>query len=100
MAFRAFKKIAQATFEASKAQDNNEQFSNQFRNNPLLDGVRITNVTVITSTVSVAHRLGRQPLGYIITKQSADARIWLTSWNDRFLVLDSSATVVIDLWVF
>ena len=100
MAFRAFKKIAQSGMEASKFQDNADQFNNQFRNNPLLDGRLIEDVRVTTTRASIEHKLGRTPIGYIIVKQNADARVWYTSINDLFLVLDSSATVTIDLWVF
>lgn len=100
MAFRAFKKLAQKDFSTGKMQDNSEQFNNQFRAIPFLDGRLIEDVVVTTSTVSIEHKLGREPLGYIITKQNADARIWYTSINELFLVLDSSATVTIDVWVF
>jgi hypothetical protein len=102
MAFRAFKKLAQTTFEAAKAQDNNRQFNDQFKNNPLLDGVRLQNITIGTgaSGTQIAHKLERKPLGYIIIRQNADARIWWLSWNDRFLVLRSSASVNVDIWVF
>lgn len=100
MAFRAFKKLGQKDFATSKMQDNSEQFNNQFFKNPLLDGRLIKDVEVTTSTVSIEHKLGRVPIGYLITKQNADARVWYTSITELFLVLDSSATVTIDLWVF
>lgn len=100
MAFRSFKKLGQKDYLASKLQDNSEQFNNQFRAVPFLNGVRLTDIVVTTSTISVEHKLGREPLGYLILKQNADARVWYTSINELFLVLDSSATVTIDLWVF
>ena len=100
MAFKAFKKIAQKDFPTSKMQDNSEQFNNQLQRVPFLNGNRIQSQTITTSTVRVEHKLGREPLGYIITSQSADARIWKVSQDELFLTLDASASVVIDLWVF
>lgn len=100
MSIKAFKKIAQSTYQSARAQDNNEQFNNQFKNIPFLSGRMIENITVTTSTTIVDHKLGRSPLGYIITSQNADARIWITGWNTLNITFDSSSTVKINVWVF
>lgn len=100
MSIKAFKKIAQSTYQSARAQDNNEQFNNQFKDIPFLSGRRVQDIIVTTSTVKVDHKLGRMPLGYIILKQNADARIWYTAINDIQITFDSSATVTIDVWVF
>ena len=100
MTFKAFKKIAQQDYTSTKLQDNTEQFNNQLSNVPFLNGNRLTGIVVTTSEISIPHKLGRMPLGYIIIKQNASAIIWYTLIDEKFLRLDSSATVTIDLWVF
>lgn len=67
---------------------------------PLLDGVLKSDQSVTTSTATIKHGLGRRPLGWLILTKDANADVWETSRSNTDLVLDSSATVTVDLWVF
>ena len=67
---------------------------------PLLDGVLKSDVEVTTSQATLRHGLGRRPLGWILVTKDANANVWEVSRNDTELVLDSSATVTVDVWVF
>ena len=75
------------------------EFVNQFKNNPSLNGIHFTEIEINT-TLSLSHKLNRIPLGYIVTKKSADTNIWDTAIDDKTISLVSSVSVVIDLWVF
>ena len=68
--------------------------------NPIVDYQIIKEQTILTSTTKVFHNLGRVPKGYIITKQNASAIIYYTEITDKFIILDSSATVKIDLYIY
>ena len=67
---------------------------------PFLWGEVITEVAISTSTTEVFHRLGRQPVGWVLLDNTADSRIWRVSWDKSVIVLDTSATTIITLWVF
>ncbi len=66
----------------------------------ILDGRLIRDVVLTTTELQVAHRLAKVPTGYIVTKRSANATVFGTSLTNRFLNLTSSASVIVDLWVF
>lgn len=66
----------------------------------ILNGRLIEDVVVTTSTVTVDHGLNRVLKGWIVVKKNADRRVWQTSITSTQLVLDSSATVTVSLWVF
>lgn len=68
--------------------------------NPIVDYQIIKEQTILTTTTKVFHNLGRFPKGYIITKQNASAIVYYTQITDTFIILDSSATVKIDLYIY
>lgn len=100
MVLKAFKKIAQDAYNTDKLQSNSEQNFNQIGKVPFMTGNRLTSVAIVTTTTKVEHKLGRNPLGYIITKQDANSVIWQVSQDDLFITFDCSSNVTIDLWVF
>lgn len=77
-----------------------KSYLQQFDDLSFLNGVFVNNVTVTTSSTSIDHKLGRQPIGWIITDKNALADVYRVSWNDRVIILDSSATVTLNMWVF
>lgn len=73
---------------------------------PLLDGVLVEHVALPAGVFSdVGHGLLRAPMGWILTSLSAAAVIWedveyTGQDRTRFLRLQASAPVVVNLWVF
>ena len=97
---KRFVPIESKEFETQRLNDNIRDFADQLKSNPLLDGRLIEGVVVTTSGIDVEHKLSRDIQGWIVTDKNADARVWSTGSSNRFLSLDSSATVTIDIWVF
>lgn len=69
---------------------------------PLLDGRLIEDVTFVSGVPqSVAHGLGRRPLGYFGVGMNAEMMPYEFAARDtKFLNLQSSVTGTISLWVF
>jgi hypothetical protein len=71
---------------------------------PMAQGLFVKNVTLNTGSNVLNHRLGRRLQGWIITRIRALATIYDTQDTnqqpDLTLVLVSSATVQVDLYVF
>ena len=66
----------------------------------ILDGSLITNIKLSSGDNKVAHGLNRIPLGWIVVDRSANANLYRSSWDDRNITINSSATSTIALWVF
>jgi len=78
---------------------------NPLLSNPLLDGVLLESVVLASGTDTIVnHTLGRKLVGWVITRRRASATIYdkqdanLTA--DLTLVLNSSAAVTVDIYVF
>ena len=69
---------------------------------PFLSGIHITNVLLTASTPKVInHLLQRNPQGWFLTDNNANAVIWRTqSFNDLTITLESSANTTISFWIF
>jgi len=65
----------------------------------LLNNVLLKNVSVNTSA-TINHGLGREPVGYIVVRKSANAQIWDTAITADSLTINSSAAITITLYVF
>ena len=68
--------------------------------NPLLDGVLLNTVSVGTTATRIAHKLARQPLGWILTDQDTAATVRRSAWDKKHLTLIASAACKVSLWVF
>ena len=71
----------------------------------ILEGHLIEGLSLISGSANkVDHKLGRTVQGYFVAKRSADCRIWddelTNTQKTQFLLLRTSATVTISLWVF
>jgi hypothetical protein len=97
---KEFKRVAGATEEVAKLQARLYEFFTQFIDNPLLNGVQLTKIELGTTAVNVDHKLGRECQGWIITNKNANADVWQTDSSKSSIVLQASANVVVDLWVF
>lgn len=68
---------------------------------PMLDGLQLTDVDLISGVTVIPHRLARKMQGWIITDQNASAVIYRSQpLNDKFLTLTSNAQVRVSLWVY
>lgn len=73
--------------------------------NQLLDG-RLTDVVALTTSFqNLSHKLGREPIGWIIVAPDADARVWQDAAANNpdaslYLRARASAAVNVRFWVF
>ena len=70
---RAYKKIRTGDYQLDQVQENISQFVAPFLSNPLLDGI-IHKDKTINTTLALEHKLGRDPLGYLIVKKNINVR--------------------------
>lgn len=98
-------KTVEVPDEVSKFQFNVIEMLNNIVGIPLLDGVLLTQIELVSGAINpVDHKLGRTPQGYIVVRKRANASIWdsqdLNKFSDLTLDLNCSANVIIDLWIF
>ncbi len=77
---------------------------NPIFNTPTLAGNLLTNVALVTGLNSINHGLGRNLNGWEIVRQRALANLWDSQDSNKTptltLTLNSSADVVVDIYVF
>lgn len=105
MAFSKFLSLAFVDNRTSQVFQRIKLILEEITNKRLIDGALLTGVSLTTGVDNIiTHKLGRPIVGYIITQKSADCRIWdnqLTNeQKDKFLNLETSANVTVDIWVF
>lgn len=71
---------------------------------PIIDGVQLNDIELTTTAVRVPHRLGRKVRGYVVVRSNAGVTVFDDNDGkldlDKFLYLQSSAPVTVNLWVF
>ena len=92
-------RLRTSDYKLERIQQNTLDFVNQFKDNPILTGIHLKNIEINT-TLNLEHKLNRLPIGYIVTRRSADSTVWDTEITSDVISLVSSASVTIDLWVF
>lgn len=97
---KAYRKIKAVLPEINALQQQVEEVLNPLVRIPLLDGVPFTDVAITTDGIQIEHGLGRTPLGFIVTDNNADVRIWRTASDSFTLTLDASGTATISVWVY
>jgi hypothetical protein len=86
-----------------RALDGISLLTQQARQCPLVDGALLRSISLTTAGANVAHSLGRAWTGYIVTRSSSGAAVFDAGAqrdSTRFVSLQSSSNVVVDLWVF
>lgn len=75
---------------------------NKLLDNPLLNGIILKDQVLSIGSNTISHRLQRAPQGCIIISKNAAASIFEepSPITNLFLVLNSSAACVIDLYIF
>lgn len=104
MALPGFAKVVVEDDTLNRVQDRLRVAITALSSVPLLDGVLLENVALVSgSFTAVPHRLARPWRGYIVVANGANAVVWNQSpGNDAstFLYLQPSASVTVTLWVF
>jgi len=104
--YKKFKKLEIPDQLLSRFQDNVEQAISELPATQIIQGRLVSNVTLTSGSVNnVEHKLGRKLLGWFPVRVRAQATLWdsqdsNTNNADKFLSLNTSATVTVDLWVF
>ena len=72
----------------------------------IVDGTRTEGIRLSVGSNQIAHKLGRQPVGWLIIDVTQEEvtdsypRLYRTNWDSRILTLTSDAESTIALWVF
>ncbi len=89
----------------TQTQSNVNTAVRQIANSPIIDGVLIKNIDVGTTDTVINHKLGREPLGWIIVRKNEAGEIYesttVNNNRDKFLLLrGSTATTDTNFWIF
>lgn len=85
-------------------QDNVGNVVDPIAANPLINGIILTKVPLVTGANRVLHKLQRPLIGWFVVRQRASATLYDTQDTNTdptvYLNLNASANVVVDLYVF
>lgn len=98
-------KIASSDPVLDRVQEHIEQSFQAVTRNPLIDGVLIENVSLVSaSTNIIEHKLSREVIGYIIVSKSSDSNVWddlkAQTKKKLFLNLETDVDTTVSLWIF
>lgn len=66
-----------------------------------ISGVRISGLTLTTTSRAIHHGLGRRPIGWRVVDKTTSGDVYRTAWDERTVSLRSaSGTVGCDVWVW
>lgn len=99
------KQIDPQNQNVTQTQSNVNTALKQIANSAIIDGVLIKGINVGTADTIVNHKLGREPLGWIVVKKNEAGEIYESSTvnknRDKFLILKgSTATTDTNFWIF
>lgn len=101
MSIKAFKKPSQDNL--SSLTNAVADYAQQLTKNPLLDYALIKQVKVSTTAVDIPHSLGRQWLGWVVTRKNADINVYETATQkpgEKYITLTASGSGTIDIYLF
>tara|TARA_R100000664_G_scaffold25460_1_gene35450 strand:- start:2505 stop:2828 length:324 start_codon:yes stop_codon:yes gene_type:complete len=99
------KQIDPQNSNITQTQSNVNTALKQIANSAIIDGVLIKNIDVGTADTIVNHKLGREPLGWIVVRKNETGEIYESSTvnknRDKVLILrGSTATTDTNFWIF
>jgi hypothetical protein len=101
---KALRQFNAKDVEVDRLYQNIAKFASQFTNRPILDGVVIKDITLISGDTTVNHGLGRTIQGWIVIDKSAAGDIYAApakqTSTTKTLILTSSAPLTASLYVF
>lgn len=99
-----FQKVNSADRVLNTVQDNIAKVTNPIASNALVNGYVLHQVVLVTGSNSIEHKLGRNLQGWFITRLRGAASIYdaqdANPLPASFLLLQSSADVTVDIYVF
>lgn len=88
----------------NRIQDNTTKAVNQLSSNSLTSGSIVSSVSLSSGDNTINHKLGKTLTGWFIVRQRGSASIYDKQDSNKTpaqtLVLNSSAAVVVDIYVF
>lgn len=99
MKLDTFKRLFIDDSTISRFQDNVTNWAAQIELCPFLKGVQIDETINTTDTV-INHKLQKEPEGFLVIDQDANANIWRVSSDSQTITLRASASVSAKIWVF
>lgn len=116
MSVRQFKKVfaqleSPSSREFNTGQDHLEQVLTPLTNSSIVDGVHIKNIDLTHSVDNLTeHKLGREPLGWIVVRKFAAIDIYESLTVDgvsydrkkfiNFLISGTTSMSDVDFWIF
>lgn len=86
--------------EVNQLQSNFQSSMKPVANNPLMGGTLLSNVSLAIGDNTVNHKLNKTLSGWILTNISGASSVYKKSSDKTNLVLNSSAAVTVDIYVF
>lgn len=99
----AFRPISSQSRELQRLQDSLRKLFNALLSKQVIDGRLISGVAITSgAALEVNHGLGHAPRGWVVAGRNANATVWETASDtpNATLVLNASADVTINLWLF
>lgn len=105
MSLKSYKRVVTTDPKLERIQENVQAAIGPLLQASIIDGILLKGVVLTTGQPNlIEHKLGREPLGWLLVRKRATADVWDAqddnSLPSRSLDLRSSATVTVDLWVF
>jgi len=102
---RPFQRLVTEDQELNRVQQNMAEALRPVLTAAVLDGRLVEDVALATGQDNVVnHGLGRAVRGWLVVRQNAQADLWDTQASNavpgRTLLMRTSATVTVTLWVF
>lgn len=101
---RGLKKVFVGDAAVQKLQDSLYDYSQPITNSAIIDGIQLTEVHLVSASnpTLVEHKLGRIPLGYIVTSRSTNSQVWNSEPQlpSKNLALNCSADCIVGIWVY
>lgn len=101
MELKPYKKLTGLEINLSKSVQYTEEWIQQLSSTQFLVGNTLEGtLTSAIAGISFDHKLGKQPLGWLLLDQDDSASIWRISWDDKTITFGSTATVGVKIWIF
>ena len=102
---KSYRRVQSEDRVVNQIQDNIQDVLNDLVKTQILNNIIIKDINLTSGTLNVInHKLGRNPLGYVIIKKNANSTIWDEQQNsttsDRTVKLRCSANCIVDILIF
>jgi hypothetical protein len=104
MATKALAQVQSTDLKLEQIQAANRTASQSSRSNPINGGTILTSITLNSGDNTIPHKLSQKLQGWFIVRQRGAATIYdkqdSNNTSDKTLILNSSASVSVDIFVF